>query len=133
MVKCQSAIHEQISLAQRAEAAKLDFVFKPDSLFVHPAMVYVLGVDPTLLLTMVAENTKKIGLVTTASTSFYPPYVLAKQLQSLHWISNGRAGWNIVTSIDGAENFGQVRTSSEERYAKAAECSEVVRNYGKAI
>lgn len=47
---------------------------------------------------------------------------------SSHWISNGRVGWNIVTSIDGAENFGEAgMPPSEERYAKAAECTELVR------
>ncbi|MGM9986171.1 MAG: NtaA/DmoA family FMN-dependent monooxygenase [Bacillaceae bacterium] len=127
-----STIEEQIELAKKAEKAKLDFVFKPDSLFAHPEMLLrskgSSSLDPTLLLTIIAQHTKKIGLVTTALTSYNPPYILARQLQSLHWISNGRAGWNIVTSIDGSENFGnEDKPSSEERYAKAAECTEVVR------
>jgi alkanesulfonate monooxygenase SsuD/methylene tetrahydromethanopterin reductase-like flavin-dependent oxidoreductase (luciferase family) len=52
---------------------------------------------------------------------------VARQLQSLHWVSNGRAGWNIVTSIEGAENFGDApMPPPEERYRKAAEFTEVV-------
>lgn len=62
------------------------------------------------------------------STTFNPPYVVARQLQSLHWLSNGRTGWNIVTSIEGAENFGDSpMPSPQERYAKAREFTEVVR------
>lgn len=127
-----SGIDEQVELALQAEKAKLDFVFKADYLVAHPDLIARnkgnVILDPTLLFTAIAYATEKIGVVTTASTSFYPPYILARQLQSLNWISNGRVGWNIVTSIDGAENFGEVgMPPSEERYAKAAECTELVR------
>ncbi len=120
------------SLAQAAEKAKLDFVFKPDYLVMHPrkgggAPAFP-GLDPTILLAGLARETEKIGLVTTASTSFNPPYVVARQIQSLHWISHGRAGWNIVTSIEGAENFSDVpMPPPEQRYRKAAEFTDVVR------
>ncbi|MGG0222524.1 NtaA/DmoA family FMN-dependent monooxygenase, partial [Bacillus toyonensis] len=127
-----SGIDEQVELALQAEEAKLDFVFKADYLVAHPDLIARnkgnVMLDPTLLFTAITYATEKIGVVTTASTSFYPPYILARQLQSLNWISNGRVGWNIVTSIDGAENFGETgMPPSEERYAKAAECTELVR------
>ncbi|PHF69099.1 LLM class flavin-dependent oxidoreductase [Bacillus toyonensis] len=127
-----SGIDEQVELVLQAEEAKLDFVFKADYLVAHPDLIARnkgnVMLDPTLLFTAIAYATEKIGVVTTASTSFYPPYILARQLQSLNWISNGRVGWNIVTSIDGAENFGETgMPPSEERYAKAAECTELVR------
>ncbi|GAB6418181.1 NtaA/DmoA family FMN-dependent monooxygenase [Bacillus luti] len=127
-----SGINEQVELAKRAEKSKLDFVFKADYLVAHPDLIARnkgnVILDPTLLFTAIAYATEKIGVVTTASTSFYPPYILARQLQSLNWISNGRVGWNIVTSIDGAENFGETEMPpSEERYAKAAECTALVR------
>lgn len=127
-----SGIEEQVELAKQAEKSKLDFVFKADYLVAHPDLISRnkgnVILDPTLLFTAIAYATEKIGVVTTASTSFYPPYILARQLQSLNWISNGRVGWNIVTSIDGAENFGETgMPPSEERYAKAAECTELVR------
>ncbi|PES72754.1 LLM class flavin-dependent oxidoreductase [Bacillus cereus] len=127
-----SGIDEQVELAKQAEKSKLDFVFKADYLVAHPDLIARnkgnVILDPTLLFTAIAYATEKIGVFTTASTSFYPPYILARQLQSLNWISNGRVGWNIVTSIDGAENFGEAgMPPSEERYAKAAECTELVR------
>ncbi|MEQ6356705.1 NtaA/DmoA family FMN-dependent monooxygenase [Lysinibacillus sp. M3] len=124
-------IDEQIAFAKRAEAAKLDFVFKADYLIAHPELIAkmkgTVGLDPSFLMATVARETKQIGLVTTVSTSFNPPYIIARQLQSLNWISEGRLGWNLVTSIDGASNFSnELMPSSEERYAKASECKDVV-------
>ncbi|WP_054313489.1 NtaA/DmoA family FMN-dependent monooxygenase [Mesorhizobium sp. 1M-11] len=121
-----------VELAQAAERAKLDFVFRPDYLVMNQAMVAHspthVGLDPTMMLAAIARETEKIGLVTTASTTFNPPYVVARQTQSLHWISKGRAGWNIVTSIEGAENFGnEPMPSPEVRYRRAAEFTDLVR------
>ncbi|XID94976.1 NtaA/DmoA family FMN-dependent monooxygenase [Paenibacillaceae bacterium WGS1546] len=120
-----------IELARIAERAKLDFVFQPDALVMRAwggRSPGFLSLDPTLLLTLIATKTERIGLVTTISTTFNPPYVVARQLQSLHWISGGRAGWNIVTSLDGAENFtSEAMPSAEQRYAKAREFTDVVR------
>ncbi|HEV2505055.1 MAG TPA: NtaA/DmoA family FMN-dependent monooxygenase [Mesorhizobium sp.] len=121
-----------VELARLAERAKLDFVFRPDYLVMNQAMVAHssthVGLDPTMMLAAIARETEKIGLVTTASTTFNQPYIVARQIQSLHWISNGRAGWNIVTSIEGAENFGtEPMPSPEVRYRKAAEFTDVVR------
>lgn len=120
-------------LAQAAERAKLDFVFRPDYLVMNQAMAAhsptFVGLDPTMMLASIARETEKIGLVTTASTTFNPPYIVARQIQSLHWISNGRAGWNIVTSIEGAENFGdEPMPAPEVRYRKAAEFTDLVRH-----
>lgn len=117
-----------LELTRMAERAKLDFVFKPDYLLLHPGLGGFVGLDPTLLMTAIARETEKIGLVTTVSTSFNPPYVVARQIQSLHWISNGRAGLNIVTSIEGAENFGdEPMPPPDIRYRKAAEFTDVMR------
>lgn len=122
-----------VDLARRAEQSKLDFVFKPDSLFLDRTPLAAgpgfSSLDPVVLLTTLARETSRIGLVSTASTTFLPPYVVARQLQSLNWVSGGRAGWNIVTSLDGQRNFGQSdMPSPQERYARAAEFTDVVRD-----
>ncbi|WP_208592098.1 NtaA/DmoA family FMN-dependent monooxygenase [Gracilibacillus suaedae] len=120
-----------VDLAKKAEKAKLDFVFKPDALFLDTKVLDSSpgwsSLDPTVLLTSIARETERIGLITTISSTFYPPYIVARQLQSLNWISNGRAGWNIVTSLGGVENFmaGEM-PSSQERYAQAEEFHKVV-------
>jgi FMN-dependent oxidoreductase (nitrilotriacetate monooxygenase family) len=120
-----------IDIARRAEAAKLDFVFRPDSLALNRALLGrgtgMAGLDPTLLLSAIAHATDRIGLLTTVSTTFYPPYILARMIMSLHWLSKGRAGWNIVTALDGQKNFSlDVMPSPEDRYARAAEVTDIV-------
>ncbi|SMH46556.1 NtaA/DmoA family FMN-dependent monooxygenase [Azospirillum agricola] len=122
-----------VDVARRSEAAKLDFVFRPDTLFLNtPALESGFGfasLDPTVLLAALARETSRIGLLSTVSTTFFPPYVLARQILSLHWITNGRAGWNIVTALEGHENFGlPAMPSPEERYERAAEFTELVRH-----
>lgn len=121
-----------LSLAQLAEQATFDFVFRPDSLFIDPSTlsssVGFSGLDPTLLLTAVAMGTRQIGLLTTASTTFHSPYVIARQLQSLHHLSRGRAGWNVVTALDGHANFGLDKMpDTATRYARADEFTQAVK------
>ena len=120
-----------IDLSRRAEAAHLDFVFRPDVSSMPTEMLAsgsgFASLDPTVLLAAVARETTHIGLVSTVSTTFFPPYVVARQLQSLNWVSRGRAGWNIVTALQGHENFGlEHMPSAEERYERAAEFTQVV-------
>ena len=131
-VERMDSIEYYIELAKLAEKAKLDFLFRADYLYVSPQMLgdsaNYGSPDPTLLFAAIARETERIGLVTTVSTTFNPPYVAARQLQSLHWLSNGRAGWNIVTSIEGADNFGDApMPSPQARYARAREFTDVVR------
>ncbi|RVU82860.1 LLM class flavin-dependent oxidoreductase [Leucothrix sargassi] len=124
-------IEYYIELAQKAELAKMDFVFFPDSLFIDTNVVAhsagFSALDPTLSLASIAQSTHSIGLLTTASTTFYEPYIVARQLQTLHHISKGRAAWNVVTALDGYANFGlSIMPDTETRYARAAEFVEAV-------
>lgn len=125
-----------VDYAKKAEAARLDFLFRPDALFLKPDMLDqspgLAGLDPTLLLATLARETSRIGLVTTASTTFNHPYHVARALQSLHWISRGRAGWNIVTALDGHENFGlDAMPGADARYDRAMEFCDLWRSYPK--
>jgi N-acetyl-S-(2-succino)cysteine monooxygenase len=117
-------------LAQRAEAAKFDAVFKADSLSLDPDTIASepTGLEPVSLLSALAAVTSRIGLIGTLSTSFNEPYTIARQLASLDHISGGRAGWNLVTSAWGEENFGGSPLPAQElRYARAAEFLDVTR------
>jgi FMN-dependent oxidoreductase (nitrilotriacetate monooxygenase family) len=64
--------------------------------------------DPLPLLPLMAHATSHIGFVATASTSFYPPFLLARLFSTIDSLSGGRVGWNIVTSSEtnAARNFG---------------------------
>ncbi|WP_200811076.1 NtaA/DmoA family FMN-dependent monooxygenase [Demequina sp. NBRC 110057] len=113
-----------VDAARRAEAAHLDFVFKPDALTLDPTVLATaLGfatLDPTVLLSAVASHTERIGLISTASATFAPPYLVAREIQSLDRVSRGRAGLNVVMSLGGQENFGLAQMPpSDERFTAA--------------
>jgi alkanesulfonate monooxygenase SsuD/methylene tetrahydromethanopterin reductase-like flavin-dependent oxidoreductase (luciferase family) len=55
-------------------------------------------VDPLAVLPLMARVTTHLGLGPTLSTTFIPPYWLARTLASLDLMSKGRVCWNVVTS-----------------------------------
>jgi FMN-dependent oxidoreductase (nitrilotriacetate monooxygenase family) len=83
--------------------------------------------DPMLVLPLMARVTDHLGLGATLSTTFHPPYLLARMLASLDLLSGGRAAWNVVTSATDMEarNFGlDSLPSKEARYDQADEVLE---------
>jgi FMN-dependent oxidoreductase (nitrilotriacetate monooxygenase family) len=118
--------------ARRAEAAKFDFVFVVDSPYITPdsAPHFLNRLEPLTLLSAVAGSTDRIGLVATLTTSYNEPFNVARQFASLDLISQGRAGWNVVTTgLEGAAgNYGRTEHFAHEvRYRRAKEHLEVVR------
>ncbi|MBM4764771.1 LLM class flavin-dependent oxidoreductase [Bacillus sp. B15-48] len=84
--------------------------------------------DSFTLMALLAGKTKHIGLGATMSTSFYPPYLLARMTATLDHLSRGRFAWNVVTSSSDAEaqNFGLDKMYSHaERYERADEFLEL--------
>ena len=119
-------------LARTAERGKLDAIF-----FADGQAVGIGGVargplwffEPVTALSAIARATERIGLVTTVSSTFWPPFHAARLLASLDHLSGGRAGINVVTSMTDheARNHGMERLpQSAERYARAAEFVDVV-------
>jgi FMN-dependent oxidoreductase (nitrilotriacetate monooxygenase family) len=120
-----------IANARKAEAAKFDLVFIVDSPYITPdtAPHFLNRLEPLTLLSALAVSTSHIGLVGTATTSYNEPYNIARQFGSLDQISNGRAGWNVVTTgLEGAAgNYGrEAHFDHALRYRRAAEHVEVV-------
>jgi len=126
--------------AKAAERGKCDLIFFADGIGIRERDVprgslvragyELVEMEPMTLLPALAVVTSHIGLVTTASTTYNEPYNLARKFATLDWISNGRAGWNVVTSWSDAEarNFGRDdQLDYDTRYARAAEFVEVVR------
>jgi FMN-dependent oxidoreductase (nitrilotriacetate monooxygenase family) len=123
-------------MAQRLEAAKFDAFFMADHMAVlnmpmdalkrsHTATSF----EPFTLLSALSQATERIGLVATGSTTFDAPYHIARRFASLDHISNGRAGWNIVTTSnpDASLNFGlDEHMDHGERYQRAREFYDVV-------
>jgi N-acetyl-S-(2-succino)cysteine monooxygenase len=124
-------------IAQRAEAACLDAVFLADNAGLWPVppevrhrTAKVGGWDAFVMATAMATVTSQIGIVATGHTEFYPPYTIARKVACIDHLSNGRAGWNVVTSAgpQDTKNFhDQGQPSTEERYARASEFVEVVK------
>ncbi|KAF2146962.1 uncharacterized protein K452DRAFT_242211, partial [Aplosporella prunicola CBS 121167] len=54
--------------------------------------------DPTIPISAMAAVTKNLNFAITSSTSFEPPFLLAKRFSTLDHLTGGRFGWNIVTS-----------------------------------
>ena len=118
--------------ARRAEAAKFDFVFIVDSPYITPdsAPHFLNRLEPLTLLSAVAGVTSRIGLVATLTTSYNEPFNVARAFASLDLISDGRAGWNVVTTgLEGAAgNYGREQHFPHAvRYRRAKEHLSVVR------
>ncbi len=122
--------------AQTLERGKFDAFFMADHLAVLnmpmdalKRSATVTSFDPLTLLPALAVVTERLGLVATASTTFEQPYIIARKFASLDHLSNGRAGWNIVTTAnpDAALNFGMDdQMEHDERYRRAREFYDVV-------
>ncbi|NDZ94257.1 LLM class flavin-dependent oxidoreductase [Streptomyces sp. SID6673] len=113
-------------IAKTAEAAKFDGIFFADGPALRSEARYNAAgrLEPIALLSSVAAATDRIGLIATASTTYYEPYNLARLFSTLDFLSRGRAGWNIVTTSSeaAAENFGlPAHPDPSIRYERARE------------
>lgn len=127
-----------VELARAAEAAKFDAIFLADTVAMHEGSLesqsrtarYVVQFEPLTLLSAIAAVTERIGLIATASSTYNEPYHVARKFASLDLISEGRAGWNLVTSATEAEALNFSREKHLEhgaRYDRAREFAEVVK------
>jgi FMN-dependent oxidoreductase (nitrilotriacetate monooxygenase family) len=126
--------------ATAAERGKCDLIFFADGIGIRERDIprgslarsgyEIVEMEPMTLLPALAVVTRHIGLITTASTTYNEPFNIARKFATLDLISNGRAGWNVVTSWSEAEakNFNrEQQVDYDTRYARAAEFVEVVR------
>ena len=130
-------LRHYVHLAQLAERALFDFVFNadtqatfgPDDVEVWKRTTVAHRIEPITLLGALAAVTEHIGLVATATTTYLEPFHVARMFASLDQLSEGRAGWNLVTSSAPAEalNFSHAAHAPHgERYERAAEFVQVV-------
>ncbi len=129
------------SQTRAAERGLMDAVFFPDtvgmggstSLFngnrkrgLQGRCVYL---EPVSMLPALAALTSHIGLIATVTTTYNEPYHVARRFATIDHISEGRAGWNLVTSQieDESWNFGQEKHLDHSlRYERAGEFYDVV-------
>lgn len=129
-IQLEALIHQ----AKIAEMGKFDLAFIADSLAInHESHPQILNrFEPLTLITALSQATKRIGFGATASTTYSEPYVLARQFASVDHLSNGRSGWNVVTTADAtgetAQNFSRDHhVEHDQRYERAEEFVDVVK------
>ena len=125
-------------LARTAERAKFDFFFLAEGLRLreHRGRIYNLDVvgrpDTFTVLAALAGVTERIGLTGTINTTFNEPFEVARQFATLDQLSDGRAGWNMVTSSDAftGANFRRGGFLDHiDRYSRAEEFLTVARQF----
>jgi FMN-dependent oxidoreductase (nitrilotriacetate monooxygenase family) len=119
-----------VHMARTAERGLFDFFFLAEGLRLreHRGQIYDLDVvgrpDTFTVLAALAAVTDRLGLTGTINTTFNEPFEVARQFATLDHLSDGRAGWNIVTSSDAftGENFRRGGfLEHADRYRRAEE------------
>jgi FMN-dependent oxidoreductase (nitrilotriacetate monooxygenase family) len=124
-----------IDLARALERACFDYMLIEDGSFVadayqgssawYLANAYAVPkADPVPLVPLIAYFTKRLGIIPTVTTSFYPPFLAARLGATLDHLTHGRVGLNIVTAHNdrAAQNFGLDRHYEHDlRYEMADE------------
>ncbi|MFH7564779.1 LLM class flavin-dependent oxidoreductase [Oceanimonas smirnovii] len=112
-------------LAQTAERGKLDAVFFADGQSTgNVADGSYWFLEPLTAMAAMSRATDRIGFISTVSSTFFTPFHAARMMASLDHISNGRMGWNVVTSMFDVEarNHGyEAMPAHAERYRRAEE------------
>ena len=126
-------------LAQILERGKFDGLFIADVLGVydvyHGSAEHAIRQatqiplnEPMLLVPAMAHVTKHLGFGVTCSLTYEHPYPFARRMSTLDHLTDGRAGWNIVSSYldSAARNFGlDHQHKHDDRYEVADEYMEV--------
>jgi len=129
-----------IDMARSLERACFDYFIIEDSSFVPDAWegkhdfylenaYAVPKFDPSVLASILTQNTSRLGIVATLAITEYPPYLLARLVSTLDHVSKGRMGWNMVTASSdrAAQNYGHdAQPDHDIRYDMAEEFTELV-------
>ncbi len=122
-------------LARLLERGRFSAMFLADSLGTYdvyggcrdPAFRHGLHApinDPLMLVSAMAAVTTNLCFGVTCSVTYEHPFSLARRFSTLDHLTDGRIGWNIVTSAldSAARNFGlPEQLSHQERYDRAEE------------
>ena len=129
-----------LDLARNIERAGFDYLLLEDSIYVGQNWqnkrdiflqngMSVPRQEPTVIASLMAACTSRLGIVPTLSTFAYHPYLTAQIVGTLDQVSDGRAGWNMVTGSSdfSGQNFGLDQLPEHDtRYEMAAEYIDVV-------
>jgi FMN-dependent oxidoreductase (nitrilotriacetate monooxygenase family) len=106
-------------VASIAERGRIDLIFFGDNAGAHDTWrgsveetvrwgVGFPRLDVSPYIAVLAQHTKNVGFGLTYSSTYLPPYYVARLTNSLDHITNGRMAFNVVasTSRGGAANYG---------------------------
>ncbi len=126
------ALYQEI--ARTCERGCFDMVFFADLNYIADTFTGSLGPalrnatqapehDPVPLLSWMGAATDHIGLASTFSVSHHHPFYAARLWATLDHLTGGRAGWNVVSSLNAnqAANHGEERQDTDTRYDRAEE------------
>lgn len=128
-----------VEYAQLLEKACFDGIFFADNVGYHDTYkgsvdgalrdaAQIPANDPAYLVPAMAAVTKHLGFGITSTTAYDHPYALARKFATLDHLTDGRIGWNVVTSYSesAAKNLGSgAQRAHDDRYAVADEFIEV--------
>ncbi|GHA09975.1 monooxygenase [Devosia pacifica] len=128
------------NVAKICEDASLDFLFLADAWGwsevdgERPEICSVEALDlprldPATVAAALLECTDKLGLVFTSSTLVEPPYAFARRVATLDHLSEGRIGWNVVTTgtaETATAAFGIPMVNHDERYDMAEDYMQLI-------
>lgn len=118
-------MEQLVERARLAEKGLMNAMFIADFYTYRPGF----SLEPVTLLSALAAATKHIGMIASVSTTYNEPYNLARMFASLDRLSNGRVGWNMVTTAIGtvSENYSRPEhLEHDTRYERAHEVIDVV-------
>jgi N-acetyl-S-(2-succino)cysteine monooxygenase len=130
------SLRHYIDITQTAERALFDFAFNadsnssfgPDDPEIWRRTTNGMRLEPLTLLGALSAVTTHIGLISTATTTYLDPFHVARMFATLDQLSQGRIGWNVVTSSATSEAFNfshDKHAPHADRYRRAAEFIEV--------
>jgi FMN-dependent oxidoreductase (nitrilotriacetate monooxygenase family) len=122
-------INYYVEKALQLEKAKFDTIFLADVSHIGPGMIphYLSMFEGVSILSALSMITHSIGLTATIATSYADPFTVARQIASLDKISNGRAGWNAITSNPGGlANYSRTHLRKSDLYPLKEEFLEIV-------
>ena len=108
-----------LDLVRAMERACMDYILVEDSIYIgqnwkNSREIFLTNgmsvprQEPSVVATLMAAATTRLGIVPTLSTFAYHPYLTARIIGSLDQVSGGRAGYNMVTGSSdlSGQNFG---------------------------
>lgn len=127
-------------LAQLLEKGRFDALFFADVIGIDPAYngkwdtyikegLHLPCNDVATLCAALIGKTENLGLTFTSSILSEHPFSFARKVSTMDHLSNGRVGWNIVTSVshNAAQNYGLDEiVAHDKRYEWADEYMDVV-------